>query len=131
MVNFLKKQIEKENETTEKWVTKIKALKENNVRLMTSNSVNVCTVERLRMDVQTKEDKRDTMMKLSQQWIDGIKEYQNRVQTVNYNTKVQQWQMQCCRKYSSLIVDTLDTRYPVKKLVKETKKFLLEHRDAS
>lgn len=126
MVNFLKKQIEKENETTEKLVTKIKNVKENNVRLMTANSSSVCTVAKLELDVKTKEEKREAMLKLNQQWLDGIKEYEHRIETVIKNTKMLAWNEQVHQKYIPLLVEKLETRYPAKKLVKEIK-FMAKH----
>eukprot|EP00797_Seminavis_robusta_P024169 Sro402_g135450.4 (558) ;mRNA; r:36216-37889 len=130
MVNFLKKQIEKENENADKLVAKIKAVKESNAKLITESSSNVCNVTRLELDVQGQEERRGTLTKLNQQWIDGISDYQSRVDKVNRDIRMQVYQREVTKKYCDRIVETVETRYTSKKLLK-TIKFLADHSDVA
>jgi len=126
MINYLKKQIEKENEASEKWVTKIKALKEANVKLRTDNSNDVCRNTRLEIDLEERIEKRNGLLKINQQWIDGIKEKEREVAAVNSNIKLHRWQQKVAQKYIDLVAKEVEERCSNKKLVKEIT-FLAKH----
>jgi len=130
LVKFLKDQIQKENENHESFAEKIKIIKKENVRLRTANSTDVCAVSRLQIDIETKEEKKKSLEKLNQEWLDCIADFKTRIERVDANIKVHQLQKSVAEKWIMEVVDLVDEKCSNKKLIREIK-FLANHTEVA